>query len=112
MSDEKRCTCGNSFDGDNFCMPSACQWEGLATVPRPLDTAYQESVCPQTLRGWLWYCHEHDSHGNADSEEEAEMVAGAHEMFWQTELEDEDEDDEDSPCDIIVWMRMTHERVT
>jgi hypothetical protein len=25
-----RCSCGNSFDGDNFCMPSACQWEGIA----------------------------------------------------------------------------------
>lgn len=22
------CRCGNSFDGDNLCMPSACQWEG------------------------------------------------------------------------------------
>lgn len=21
------CSCGNKFDGDNFCMPSACQWE-------------------------------------------------------------------------------------
>lgn len=23
------CSCGNSFDGDNLCMPSACQWEGI-----------------------------------------------------------------------------------
>lgn len=21
------CSCGNDFEGDNFCMPSACQWE-------------------------------------------------------------------------------------
>lgn len=21
--------CGNPFDGDNYCMPSACQWEGM-----------------------------------------------------------------------------------
>lgn len=23
------CACGNRFDGDNLCMPSACQWEGI-----------------------------------------------------------------------------------
>lgn len=23
------CSCGNRFDGDNLCMPSACQWEGI-----------------------------------------------------------------------------------
>lgn len=26
---DARCSCGNRFDGDNFCMPSACQWEGI-----------------------------------------------------------------------------------
>lgn len=25
-----RCSCGNWFHGDNFCMLSACQWEGIA----------------------------------------------------------------------------------
>lgn len=29
----ERCACGNEFDGDNFCMPSACQWEGAPTPP-------------------------------------------------------------------------------
>jgi hypothetical protein len=24
-----RCSCGNRFDGDNLCMVSACQWEGI-----------------------------------------------------------------------------------
>ena len=23
------CSCGNRFDGDNLCMISACQWEGI-----------------------------------------------------------------------------------
>jgi hypothetical protein len=79
-------------------------------VPDALDMAFQESVCPQTLRGWLWYCHEHDSHGNADSQEEAECVAGGHEMFWVSQLP-EDADPDDSPCDVIVWMRTAHERL-
>ena len=26
---DARCWCGNRFDGDNFCMPSECQWEGI-----------------------------------------------------------------------------------
>ena len=29
MSVLERCSCGNDFDGDNFCMLSACQWEGI-----------------------------------------------------------------------------------
>lgn len=28
MSDDL-CACGNRFDGDNLCMLSACQWEGM-----------------------------------------------------------------------------------
>jgi hypothetical protein len=30
---DARCSCGNTFDGDNFCMPSACQWEGIEPDP-------------------------------------------------------------------------------
>lgn len=24
-----QCSCGNRYDGDNLCMVSACQWEGI-----------------------------------------------------------------------------------
>lgn len=27
------CSCGNPFDGDNLCMVSACQWEGVTDNP-------------------------------------------------------------------------------
>jgi hypothetical protein len=47
---------------------------------------------------------EHDTHGNADSEEEAQLCAEAHREFWM----DQDEDDE--PCDVWVWLRTSHER--
>src|SRR3954469_19575148 len=30
------------------------------------------------LSGWYWYCNEHDAHGIADSEDEAEFVLDAH----------------------------------
>src|SRR3954463_11425707 len=30
------------------------------------------------LSGWYWYCNEHDAHGIADSEDEAEFVMDAH----------------------------------
>jgi hypothetical protein len=45
------------------------------------------------------YCHEHDTHGNADSEEEAQLCAEAHREFWM----DQDEDDE--PCDVTYKSR-------
>jgi hypothetical protein len=34
MSDEV-CSCGNRFDGDNLCMLSACQWEGIEPAAQP-----------------------------------------------------------------------------
>lgn len=37
--------------------------------------------CASTVAGWVWYCDEHDTHGNADSKEEAEHVAAAHQNF-------------------------------
>jgi len=34
-----------------------------------------------TKAGWLWYCDVHDTHGNADSQREAQFMAKAHEQF-------------------------------
>lgn len=45
---------------------------------------YYEKVtatcCDSTINGWLWYCDVHDTHGNADSEDEAQFIAESHEM--------------------------------
>lgn len=32
-----KCSCGNSFDGDNLCMLSACQWEGIKRPMNQID---------------------------------------------------------------------------
>ena len=32
-----------------------------------------------TVAGWYWYCDVHDTHGNADSKDEADAIAFAHE---------------------------------
>jgi hypothetical protein len=54
--------------------------------------------CQDTVNGWMWYCDQHDTHGNADSEDEAHAVAGAHEDFMA-----EAADDDESGCVIYVW---------
>jgi hypothetical protein len=41
--------------------------------------------CSNTINGWIWYCDEHDTHGNADTEEEADHMAAAHVEFWEAE---------------------------
>jgi hypothetical protein len=41
--------------------------------------------CKSTVTGWLWWCDEHDTHGNADSEDEAAVMAGAHEDYFNQE---------------------------
>ena len=72
--------------------------------PDILDLVASESVCPDTAVGWLWYCDEHDSHGNADSEDEARAVGRAH-TSWHLGGKDGD------ACRVIVWQRTSHERV-
>jgi hypothetical protein len=37
-------------------------------------------MCSSTIAGWLWYCDVNDTHGNADSDEEALFIAKSHEM--------------------------------
>lgn len=60
--------------------------------------------CQDTVAGWLWYCDEHDSHGNADSEEEAWAVAQGHVDFFAVVTEDAEDDDEyEGECVIYVW---------
>src|SRR4051794_29441125 len=74
-------------------------------VPCPVDVASMGSVCPHTMHGWLWYCDVHDSHGNADTEDEAWFVATAHEEH-RAMLDDAAE------CELIVWLRTLEERVS
>ena len=75
------------------------------TPPHPLHVSAQENICRDTVEAWIWYCDIHDSHGNADSEEEAKAVAAAHRDFHQDETDDDDEG-----CDLVVWLRTGHER--
>jgi hypothetical protein len=51
----------------------------------PLAQMIHASVCPDTINGWLWYCDECDTHGNADSEAEAEHMGNAHVEWGQCE---------------------------
>ena len=37
-----------------------------------------ENPCTDTINGWVWYCDAHDTHGNADTVQEAEHMQKAH----------------------------------
>ncbi len=74
--------------------------------PPLLHVSASETVCTATIAGWLWYCDEHDTHGNADSEDEARRMADAHGDYFLDLARGDDPD----PCEIIVWMRAEHER--
>ena len=41
-------------------------------------------VC-DTVHGWIWYCDQHDTHGNSDSEAEAAYMLDAHAEFFDDE---------------------------
>lgn len=41
-------------------------------------TMVAANSCASTIAGWIWYCDEHNTHGNADSHEEAHHMAEAH----------------------------------
>jgi hypothetical protein len=66
----------------------------------PLHMSASTQGWPCTISGWIWYCDIHDTHGNADFEEEAKAVAAAHEEWWSRDLEDDD----DPSCDLVVTM--------
>ena len=68
--------------------------------PSVLQTGITEGVCAETTSGWLWYCDVHDTHGNADSQDEAVVVSEAHRIYF-LHLGDQ----EDEPCAIEIWMR-------
>jgi hypothetical protein len=59
-------------------------------------------VCPQTVAGWLWYCDEHDAHGNGDSEDEVQAYADTHREYLADVTPD-------PPCEVIVWERAPHD---
>lgn len=50
---------------------------------------------PCTLNGWVWYCDGHDTHGNADTEDEARHMAAAHQDYIAGIEDDEDDDSGD-----------------
>lgn len=68
-------------------------------VPGPVDVDEMAHVCEGTWQGWVWYCDVHDTHGNADHQEEATVVARAHADFWARPGGDLE------PCKILVWFR-------
>jgi hypothetical protein len=49
-----------------------------------------------TTSGWYWYCDVHDTHGNADTQDEAEAISEAHQEYH--DLMDDDFDG----CDLTV----------
>jgi len=58
----------------------------------------QKHICPQIIGGWLWYCAEHDTHGNATDEDEARTVAAAHAAYFS-------DDEVGEVCQMSLWAR-------
>ena len=78
------------------------------------DLVMPNDTCKSTKAGWIWYCDEHDTHGNADSADEAEWIADSHTSFYvmamhnhaAREAEETGEEpyfvDEDEVCAIYI----------
>ena len=75
----------------------ACRMADVNADPVTLDWA-QKHVCPQTVGGWLWYCNEHNTHGNAGSDDEARSLAAAHAVYFA-------HDEVGEICQLSVWAR-------
>jgi hypothetical protein len=61
-----------------------------------LKALITQNTCTSTVAGWIWYCDSCDTHGNADSSDEAEYMTGQHARYhsWLPHEEDEVEDEE------------------
>ena len=69
----------------------------------PLHDRALNDACATTVTGWLWHCDNHDTHGNADSRDEAEVYAEAHHEYFAKQHGGD-------PCDVVVWLRTPHPR--
>ena len=49
-------------------------------------------TCKDTVAGWIWYCDSCDTHGNANSSDEAEYLAKSHAKYYSWIEDDKDED--------------------
>jgi hypothetical protein len=67
-----------------------------------MDKGYtnDEGFCTQA--GFYWYCDVHDTHGNADTADEAWHMADWHEEWWTTLAQESGQADADEGCDITV----------
>ena len=41
-----------------------------------------KNTCTNTINGWVWYCDACDTHGNANSSDEAEFMAERHARYF------------------------------
>ena len=64
------------------------------------------SACASTSNGWVWYCDEHDTHGNADSQEEAEFMADFHQEYFR--LQDPHGNDNDWVPECALYVSFAH----
>ena len=68
--------------------------------PSWLEMMASRIVCPETFQGWIYYCDEHDTHGNADSKHEAQHMASAHTAYFL-----EHDEGQADPCEVFIFAR-------
>jgi hypothetical protein len=66
-------------------------------------------MCHETVGGWIWYCDNCQTHGNADTSDEAEYMALAHIKYMASTSIDHDMDFENATNEEIesntLWYR-------
>ena len=72
-----------------------------------LERYAYDSVCSATVAGWIYYCDEHDTHGNADTQDEADHMAAAHVGYHLGQAEEHGVVEPD-PCELFVFPRIYH----
>jgi len=51
-----------------------------------------KKTCESTIAGWVWFCDSCDTHGNANSSDEAEYLAKSHAKYYSWSENEFDED--------------------
>ena len=61
-----------------------------------LKNVITKYTCASTVGGWIWYCDGCDTHGNADSSNEAKYMSEQHAKYhsWLSDDEDTNEDED------------------
>jgi len=74
-----------------------------------LKSLITQNNCTNTISGWIWYCDNCVTHGNANSSDEAEYMAEQHSRYFSWLDSDTEKAEEEESIDYMDYDPLTRD---